>query len=112
MKLGIRASESGGRLKVTHVLEGTPAWRGGVNAGDELIAVSGVRATASSLESAARSLKTGDPLEIQLLRRDRAMSIRLSGEDPEPREWRILEAPSLSEAQRALLHGWLDPIAP
>jgi predicted metalloprotease with PDZ domain len=83
--LGANVSDSGGRTVVSSVLEDSPAWRAGLNAGDELLAVDGVRATAASIGDRLSDHAPGDRVTLTVFRRDdlRTLTATLAERPPE-----------------------------
>ncbi|OWW20756.1 M61 family metallopeptidase [Noviherbaspirillum denitrificans] len=72
--LGIRTSREGNDCKAVSVYEGGPAHLAGISAGDILIAVDGLRVSATNLESLLARYKTGDVLMLHVFRRDELMT--------------------------------------
>jgi predicted metalloprotease with PDZ domain len=70
--------------QVSSVARGTPAWRGGINVDDEILAVDGFRVT-DSLDAFLSRKAPGDVVDVMLARRGlvRTMSIEL---EAAPRE--------------------------
>ena len=83
--LGANVADSGGRTTVTEVLEDSPAWRAGVNASDELLAVDGARVTAATLGDRLADRAPGDAVTLTVFRRDTLREIRvtLGGRPPD-----------------------------
>ncbi|MEX2582022.1 MAG: PDZ domain-containing protein [Gemmatimonadota bacterium] len=106
-RLGIRLTEAGGRVKVTHVMAGTPAYEAGVNAADELVAVDGVRVTPAELGARLRDAEEGDALRLTLLRRDRLVTVEARLGPELARRARIVAAPTATAAQVAVRAAWL-----
>ena len=67
---GWKTKAEGGRLAVAEVHAGGPAERGGVNAGDVLVAVEGLRATEESLARVEKERKPGTRVAVTVFRRD------------------------------------------
>ena len=81
--LGANVSDSAGRTFISSVLEGSPAWKAGLNAGDELLALDGERVTATSLGDRLSDRAPGDAVTIAVFRRDTLRTFRvLLGEQP------------------------------
>lgn len=111
-RLGVRLTEGGGRLKVTHVLEGTPAHGAGVNVGDEILAVDGQKATIASVGTRSSRATAGDELRLVLLRRDRLLEVVARMQAPVRRRARILP---MDDADAPAIHvrkGWLEVATP
>ncbi|MCF6356098.1 MAG: PDZ domain-containing protein [Candidatus Polarisedimenticolaceae bacterium] len=72
--LGARiASAEGGRAKLTVVLDNGAAQRAGLSAGDIVIAVDGIRATANNIEQLIAQIPQGSSIPLHLFRRDELM---------------------------------------
>lgn len=67
---GIRTRTEGTVLKVTHVLSDSEMERAGACAGDELVAIDGLRVTASSFESQLVRYGVGERFELTVFRHD------------------------------------------
>jgi predicted metalloprotease with PDZ domain len=80
--LGLRYRTAGGRLRVTHVLDGGPAQRAGIIADDEIIAIRGIRVESDSLDGHLERLVVGRPAEIHLFRRDELLQLALVPDEP------------------------------
>lgn len=106
--IGIRArDQKDGRVMITHVLRGTPAYDAGVNAGDELIALAAVGGSLSRMERVTENAAEGEALEITLMRRNRLKSLRLVAVAPAPRFHRIVPAADATPGQVAIREEWL-----
>ena len=68
--LGARLAETAGANRFSVVYTGSPAERAGVAAGDEAIALDGLRLTAGNLDRRLRDHQPGDTLTITLFRDD------------------------------------------
>ena len=111
-RLGARLKEEAGRLRTLVVFAGTPAYEAGLNAGDELVAVDGVRLGASGLAALLRARDVGEELEVAVLRRQELVTLRVRlGEHPAPKLV-LREVPEPDATQKALLEGWLWSTAP
>jgi predicted metalloprotease with PDZ domain len=73
--LGLRLAESGSSVLVKQVLAGSAAMRGGVSAGDELLAVDGWRIR--RLDEAQQWLEPGRDFELLLVRDQRLLRVTL-----------------------------------
>lgn len=66
--LGVRTSDSGGKLMVNGVYAGSPAESGGISVNDEIISLDGYRVDNSSFNSMLAKKNIGDEVEITLAR--------------------------------------------
>lgn len=78
--LGVKVQKLNNTLRIATVYEGGPAHRAGLSAQDEVVALDGVRVTASNWESVLGRYRGGDALEIHVFRRDelRTFSVQLA----------------------------------
>ncbi|RJG07206.1 M61 family peptidase [Noviherbaspirillum cavernae] len=72
--LGIRTARNGSDCKVANAYEGGAAHRAGVSAGDALVALDGVRVTATNLEDLLSRYRAGDAVALHVFRRDELMT--------------------------------------
>ncbi|HEY0846812.1 MAG TPA: M61 family metallopeptidase [Noviherbaspirillum sp.] len=81
--LGVRTTRDGNDCKLANVYEGGAAHQAGLSAGDILIAVDGVRVTASNLESLLGRYRPGDAIVLHAFRRDELMmfGVTLAADD-------------------------------
>ena len=73
--LGARTRVDGGRLLVTEVRRGTPAYDAGINVDDEVLAINDVRFPVDQLDVRLRSYRPGNKVQVLVSRRDRVRSL-------------------------------------
>jgi predicted metalloprotease with PDZ domain len=110
-RLGVRVRERGGRVEIATVLEGGSGWRAGLNSGDEVVALDGVRvASAARLAAGVRRVgaeRASAVAELTLFRRDELTTVRVEmGAAPEGK-LRVERAPGASAAEVGVRMGWL-----
>ena len=104
--LGIRASESSGRVTISSIQSDSPATVAGLNTGDEIIALNDFRVT-SSIDSRLKQYKIGDEVELLIARRGKLMKISIAiGTDPK-QNWGLTLISKPSDEQKAALKDWL-----
>jgi predicted metalloprotease with PDZ domain len=83
--LGANVRSDDGRTVVTSVLEDSPAWEAGINSGDEILAVDGMRVTSTTLNDRLADRAPGDESRVTLFRRDALLTVpvRLGERPPE-----------------------------
>lgn len=78
--LNVRLSKGGGDCKLASVYEGGAAHRAGLSAGDGIIAINGLRVTASDVDNGLSNVlsayKVGDTVEIHAFRRDELVVVQ------------------------------------
>lgn len=104
--LGIRFSVELGAIKLTHVLQGGAAQAAGLSAGDILVAMDGLRVTASNLTSLLAQKNAGKKRELLAFRRDELMRFDIYPQAALADTWglKLDEAASM---QTSLCHSWL-----
>jgi predicted metalloprotease with PDZ domain len=118
-RLGVRVRERAGRVEIAVVLEGGSGWRAGLNSGDEIVALDGVRVPSAARlaagvrrAGAATAGATGsDPapatVELTLFRRDELTTVRVEpGAAPEGK-LRVERVPGAGAGEVAVRMGWL-----
>ncbi|MES2538728.1 MAG: M61 family metallopeptidase [Pseudomonadota bacterium] len=71
--LGIRTTRDGSDCKLANVYEGGAAHRAGLSAGDLLVALDGLRISATNLDGLLARYRVGDTVELHAFRRDEMM---------------------------------------
>jgi predicted metalloprotease with PDZ domain len=104
--LGVRTARDGSDCKLANVYEGGAAHRAGLSAGDILMAVDGLRVTATNLDALLARYAIGQAANVHVFRRDELMefSVTLAG-DPAP-QWELTAGESPA-AVRRLRAAWL-----
>jgi predicted metalloprotease with PDZ domain len=99
-----------GRVYVASVVRGGSAQRGGIDPGDELLAVAGRRVDGPSLDSALQGKRAGDEIEVLVAREGRTLTRALTLDEPRADKVKVLADPHASAEQRARFTDWLgDP---
>ena len=98
---------AGAEPRLKHVLTDGPAERAGLAAGDTLVAIDGIRATAESLERTLKFGRADEVISVQAFRRDELMKFSVELEDA-PRDtcWLALADDAEPDA-RARRSAWL-----
>jgi predicted metalloprotease with PDZ domain len=104
---GWKTKVENGRLLVAEVREGGAAQRGGVNPGDELVAVDDVRATEDFLRRKAVETRPGARVRATVLRRDRLVALRLVLGARKAGVWKVVPLSKAAPAARRLARRWL-----
>ncbi len=105
--LGTTTRTDNGRLVVTGVRRGTPAFDGGLNVDDEILAVDEVRVRPDGLAARLDQYRPGDKVQLLVARRDKLTRLDVTlGADP-GRPWRLELRPDATEQQKARVLAWL-----
>ncbi|HET7462551.1 MAG TPA: PDZ domain-containing protein [Longimicrobium sp.] len=111
MRVGFQWKMDGGKTVIGNVLAGTPAWRAGVNAGDELVALDGIRVDPMSLGARLQERQPGSTATLTVFRRDELINLTLPVESGPPQRVLVRPVEAPAPEQKALLEHWLreDP---
>lgn len=105
--LGADTEVREGRLWISAVLRGTPAWAAGLNVEDEILALDGYRVPPAGWVERFRSFRPGQPAELTVARRERLLVLPVVFGDEPRRPTRLEVDPSATAGQTALLADWL-----
>jgi predicted metalloprotease with PDZ domain len=105
--LGLRLKEEGGRTLVTHVLAGTPAYRAGISAGDEILALDGLRTSARELPARVQERGAGEEVALTLFRRDELLTLPLRVEHLATPRMVVRRIANPAPLQAAVYDAWL-----
>ncbi len=104
--LGVRLAP-GSAAVVSHVFENTAAWNAGIAAGDELLAVNGLRVNAANLASAIKRLNAGQNMVLHLFRRDELMQLDVQLQTSPLDTCELCLMPAVSGAAKEIRDSWL-----
>lgn len=106
VSLNIRTTRDGNDSKIANVYEGGAAHRTGLSAGDILVAVDGVRVTATNLDTLLARYRVGDAVTLHIFRRDELMMFGAILA-PEDAPQMVLAAQSKPAAAARMRAAWL-----
>lgn len=83
--IGIAFERDGDGIKVTQVLEGSPAETAGLLVGDVITAIGGEALSAGNVREALRDYRAGESLDLTVTRGEETLTVTVTlGEDPTP----------------------------
>ncbi|MDP3842652.1 MAG: M61 family metallopeptidase [Oxalobacteraceae bacterium] len=107
--LGLRGVRNGSFCKVANVYEGGAAHRGGVSAGDLLVALDDLRVTASNLDALLSRYRVGDAVALHAYRGDVLMAFDVTLASDSVPQWSLrAESKPLAIARKRA--AWLQPV--
>ncbi len=106
VELGIRTSRSGDRTLISRVIEGLPAWAAGVNAGDELLALDGIRVGDSDYRARLQEYAPGGKVRITVFRDNKLKELE-AVLGPPLAKFEITEIEKPDEMQSRIRKDWL-----
>lgn len=105
--LGIRTRAEGNLLRIANVIEGGSGGAGGLSAGDELVAINGLRVSAGNLDSLLARCRIGEPLDCAVFRRDELRRFAPVLEAPRAEDCELVLEEGAKPAPE-LRRGWLE----
>lgn len=104
--LGVDTRVKNGRVMVTQVRSGTPAYAAGLYPDDELVGLNGFRIE-NNPDTLLRTYHPGDTVELLVARRDQLLKLPVTlGAEP-TESWRLEPNPDATAAQKAHRNAWL-----
>lgn len=105
--VGLTVQSEGGRERIRFVEMGSPAQQAGLDIGDELLAINGLRVTAEQWSDRLNDFAPGDTIQVTVFHTDELQTCAVTLEEPRPKAYRITPVEHPTAAQRELLQGWL-----
>jgi predicted metalloprotease with PDZ domain len=110
---GVRLREDGSGVRITHVLEGSPAAESGVNSGDEIVAIHGMRVP-RGVAGGFAGVRAGEDLTLTLLRRDELLTIDIPWSDEVMSRGRravIIRMDGVDAGAEGIRANWISSVA-
>lgn len=104
---GWKTRDEKGRLVVAEVYAGRAAYAAGINAGDELVALSGVKAEEDELKRIERDGKPGARVDVALFRRKRLLTLPVALGEQRLFTYEIVPDEAAGRREERLRRGWL-----
>ncbi|MDF0554692.1 M61 family metallopeptidase [Kamptonema sp. UHCC 0994] len=105
--IGLTAGVEHGREMIKFVEAGGPAQLGGIDAGDELLAVDGFRVTAEHLSDRLKDYKPGDAIAVSVFHQDELRTCQVTLVKPRPNRYQIVTLEQPTPIQKQNFAGWL-----
>jgi len=106
--LGCRVA-AGPDGRISQVFDASPAQAAGLSAGDQIVAVDGLRASGARLDSVLARHAPGDRVELMAFRRDELLRFDVTLARQAPVKWKLAIDPAAGVRARRLRTGWLGP---
>jgi len=93
--------------RISQVFDGSPAQAAGLSAGDHVVALDGLRAAGTRLDSVLARYAPGDRVELLAFRRDELLRFDLVLASQAPVKWKLAIDATAGVRARRLRTGWL-----
>lgn len=87
--LGIRASAENGREVVKFVEAGSPAQIAGIDAGDELLAIDGIKVSAGQLSDRTKDYKPHESIQVTVFHQEELRNYTVTLDSPRPNRYQV-----------------------
>ncbi len=105
--LGVKLAGGNGDARLANVYDGGPAQRAGLSAGDVLVAVDGLRVTATGLDAQLARRRPGERVTVHAFRRDELMVFEVELAPAREDTVKLAVAEQVEPDARRLRAGWL-----
>jgi len=105
--LGLTARSENGREMIKFVEAKAPAQQAGIDAGDELLAIDGLRVSADQLGERLKDYQPGDTIELAVFHQEHLCLCPVTLAPPQPTRYQVVGVKRLSPDQEHHLSGWL-----
>ena len=104
---GLSTSDTDGRTRVTRVISGSPAYEVGLDVGDEIVSLNGMRARSSDLNDRIAELKKGDSVTLLIFRNDFLKEFKLIIANQQALNYKVYRVSSPDDLQKSIYEQWL-----
>jgi predicted metalloprotease with PDZ domain len=105
--IGFKVKREKGHELIKFVEVGSPAQIAGIDPGDELLAIDGIRVTAEQLNERLKDYETGNTIRVTVFHQDELKTLPVTLAPPRPNSYKIVAVDRPSEVQQKNFAGWL-----
>ncbi len=109
--LGVRVTTENGREIIKFVEAASPAQIAGIDAGDELVAIDGIKVGANGLAERLKDYQPNDCMQITVFHQDQLNTHTVTLTSPIPTKYQLKLIDKLDSSQKDNLIGWLGASA-
>ncbi|WP_375515889.1 M61 family metallopeptidase [uncultured Nostoc sp.] len=108
--LGVRINTENGREIIKFVETGSPAQIGGIDAGDELLAIDGIKLMAGGLSDRLKDYQPNDKIEVAVFHQDELRTYSIILASPRPTRYQVKPVEHPDSTQQQNFAGWLGVV--
>ena len=105
--LGMRATTENGRELIKFVEADSPAQLAGIDTGDELLAIDGIRVNAQQMGDRLKDYQAGDTIQVTVFHQDELRTHSTTLAPPRPSRYQLVPLKYPSPQQEQNFAGWL-----
>ncbi|AFY47573.1 putative protease with the C-terminal PDZ domain [Nostoc sp. PCC 7524] len=104
---GLKVNTENGREMIKFVEAGSPAQLAGIDAGDELLAIGGIKVTAHHLSDRLKDFQPNDKIQVTVFHQDELRTHIVTLDQPRPTKYQVVPVKNPDPAQQDNFAGWL-----
>lgn len=105
--LGVKAKTENGREMIRSVEVSSPAQQAGIDAGDELLAIDGIKVTANQLSDRLKDYQPNDTIQVTVFHQDELRTYSVTLATPVSTKYQVVPVQNPDPAQKENFAGWL-----
>ena len=105
--MGIKVQTENGREIIKFVEADSPAMDGGIDVGNELLAIDGIRVAPQSLNERLKDYQIDDIIQVTVFHQDELKTLPVTLAQPKPSRYELVVKDNLSATQQQNLSTWL-----
>ncbi len=105
--LGLTAKTENGNTIVKFVETGSPAQKAGIDPGDELLAIEGIRVNAEQLPERLKDYQPSDSISVSLFHQDQLRTVSVILGEPRPNSYKLVPVKNPTMQQSNNFQSWL-----
>ncbi|HIK04995.1 MAG TPA: M61 family metallopeptidase [Trichormus sp. M33_DOE_039] len=105
--LGMKVNTENGREIIKFVETASPAQLAGIDAGDELLAIAGIKVTAHQLSDRLKDYQPHDTIQVTIFHQDELRTVSLTLGQPRPVKYQVVPIKNPNPIQQENFAGWL-----
>ncbi|MBW4672329.1 MAG: M61 family metallopeptidase [Cyanomargarita calcarea GSE-NOS-MK-12-04C] len=106
--LGVRATSENGKEIIKFVEMDSPAQIAGIDACDELLAIDGIKVTASGLAERLRDYQPNNTILVTVFHQDELRSLNVTLSSPRPSRYQVIPVDNPDASQKKNFAGWVN----
>ncbi|WP_341527093.1 M61 family metallopeptidase [Nostoc sp. UHCC 0302] len=105
--LGVKTNVENGREIIKFVETGSPAQAGGIDPGDELLAINGIKVAANSLSDRLKDYQPNNTVQVTVFHQDELRTYSVTLASPRPTRYQVKPLERADSKQQQNFTGWL-----
>lgn len=105
--LGVKAKAENGCELIKFVATGSPAHLAGIDGGDGLLAIDGIRVKAEQLNERLKDYRPGETIELSVFHQDELRTVSVTLAEPQLSRFQVVPVENPSKIQEENFAGWL-----